>query len=127
MGRRIPISIIAIIALVMNSVCLCAAASVCSGRSCATHAYHGTCPAYQRNDEAAPGDDCCQTAACGSSVAIKTDTDSEAANHLDPPPVVSGRLLGDFDEGHVRLALITAVPSLSFALPVFLLIHALLL
>src|ERR1700737_3297636 len=117
MGRRTQISIIAIIALLINSVCLCAAAPVCSERSCATHEHHGTCPAHQRNDESTSGHDCCQTAACSSSIAIKTDTDSHAANPA-PPPLAIGMLLRDLDDGPARLAPITAAPSPPFALPV---------
>src|ERR1700730_10696226 len=82
MRPRIYILIVAALALLLNSVCLCAAATHdCTAASCAPHEHSGTCPAQQQRGESRGNHECCQTAAC-SPVAIGADTDSLAAAHF---------------------------------------------
>src|SRR5712691_9998977 len=127
MKRRIQISIIAILALLVNGLCTCAATAApgCSAPSCAAHENRGTCPAHQRHQGSGHG--CCQTAPCSSSTAISTDTNSHAANHLAPPALAIGPPLRDLGEVAARLSPITAAHSPPFAVPVFLAIRTLLL
>src|SRR5713226_3775232 len=129
MKRRIQIPIIAILALLVNGFCTCAAAAApnCSAPSCAAHENHGACPAHQRHHESSSGHGCCQTAACSSSTAISTDTDSHAANHPAPPAFAVGTLLRNLGVATAGLAQMTAAPSPPFAVPVFLALRILLL
>src|SRR6266849_8877398 len=129
MKRRTQISIIAILALLVNGLCTCAGAAApnCSAPSCAAHENHGACPAHQRHHESSSGHGCCQTAACSSSTAISTDTYSHAANHPAPPALAIGMLLRDLGVATARLAPITAAHSPPFAVPVFLALLTLLL
>lgn len=83
MRQHIYILVIAALALMINSVCLCAAATPgCTPALCAALEYNGTCPAHQRHQDSRGGHQCCQTAACSSPGEIRADTDSHAANYL---------------------------------------------
>jgi hypothetical protein len=127
MRRRSKISIAAIIALLINSVCLCAATPVCSAPSCAAHEQDGNCPAHQGRHESSMGHACCQTAACKSSTANSTDADSYAANHTAPPVLVIGSLFHNLAEAVARLDPLAASHSPPSVVPIFLVIRALLL
>ena len=128
MTRRIQISIVAILALIINSVCFCAAAEPsCPAASCAIHEHHGTCPAHQRHQDSHGGHGCCQTAACSSPTKIASDTDSLAENHLPAPGFAIVRE-PIFDPGDVALRLANReAHSPPSAVPVFLALHTLLL
>ena len=82
MRQHIYILVIAALALMINSVCLCAAATPGCTPLCAALEYNGTCPAHQRHQNSRGGQQCCQTAACSSPGEIRADTDSHAANYF---------------------------------------------
>ena len=129
MRRRINITIVAVLALLVNSVCLCAgAAPICSAASCAAHERDGTCPSHRGHHESPGSHECCQTAACSNPTEIGTNTDSLAGNHLPAPPFSIVRVpIFDLGAAQLRLVATTEAHSPPPAVPVFLAIHALLL
>jgi hypothetical protein len=124
MKGRIQISIIAILALLMNSVCLCAAAGPkCAAASCTAHEHSDTCPAHQRHQNSPGGHECCQTVACSKPTEIRADT-----NHLPGPPLIIVRApILDLPNLAGRLLPLREAHSPPSVVPVFLAIRTLLL
>jgi hypothetical protein len=129
MKRRIQIAIIAILALLINSVCVCAAVGPnCRVASCAAHEHHDTCPAHQRHQNSRSGHDCCQTSACSNPTEIRADTASHTSNHLPGPPITIVRApILDLANLAARLLPLREAHSPPSAVPVFLTIRTLLL
>jgi hypothetical protein len=129
MRQHIYIILAAALALLINSVCLCAAATPgCTAASCAAHEHSGTCPAHRSHGESRGSHKCCQTAACSSQTEISADTDSAAASHLPLTSSVVIRVpIFHLAENATRLSRIVAAHSPPVAVPVFLAIRTLLL
>src|ERR1700687_1795745 len=84
---RIHIAIAAMLALLINGACLCAAVvPSCAAASCAAHAHQGACPEHQHHQDSPGGHACCHMAACGGPAEIRNATDSHMGNHLAAPP-----------------------------------------
>jgi hypothetical protein len=129
MRRQFNIAIVAVLALLVNSVCLCAGAVPnCSAASCAAHERDGTCPSHRGHQESPGNHECCQTAACRNPTEIRANTDSLAGN-LVPAPLSAIVRTPIFDVGAAQLKLIATREAHSppSAVPVFLAIHSLLL
>jgi hypothetical protein len=129
MTRRIYIAMIAMLALLINSVCLCAAVvPSCAAASCAAHAHQRACPEHQHHQDSPGGHECCHMAACGGPTAIRNATDFHAGNHLAAPllTIVRAPILDAADMA-ARLLTTRQAHSPPPAVPVFLAIRSLLL
>src|SRR6266436_5861168 len=127
MRPRIHIQIVAIIALLVNGLCLCvASAPACSAPSCAVHEHQGACPIHQRHQHSPENHKCCQTAACNNSSEIRADTDSHATNH-SAPFVFAIRASIGYVDAVTRLMPISVGHSPPSTVPLFLSIRTLLL
>ena len=129
MTRRTQISIVGILALLLNSVCFCAAALPSStSTSSAAHEQHGTSPAHQPHQDPRGDDDCCQSAACSSPTKLGADTASLIGHPLSAPlfVIVRASILDLADMG-AKLARHGKAHSPPSAVPFYLAIHALLL
>jgi len=126
---RIQIAIVAILALLINSVCLCAAATPnCSTASCAAHERQGTCPMHSHHQNSRGGHECCQEAACTSSAEVRSDSDSVGTNHPALQAIATiGAPMFDLIEGAARLVVTTSPHAPPGAVPLFLAIRSLLL
>ena len=126
---RLQISIVLILAFLVNSACACAAAKPdCSMASCAAHERHGACPMHGHHQNSRGGHECCQEAACSGPAEVSSDSDSVGASHFVLQfPATIGALIVDHVEGAARLAVMTTQHSPPSAVPLFLAIRSLLL
>lgn len=129
MKRRVHIAIVAVLALMINSVCLCAAAvPECTAAARGVREHHGTCPAHQQPQNSRAGHDCCQTAACNSATVVGAETDAHAINHLSaPPPTIFRTPVFDLAVVASRFHPTWEVHSRPPGVPIFLAIRTLLL
>jgi hypothetical protein len=129
MTRRVQTSLVAVFALMLNGVCLCAAAiPSCTAASCAAHERQGTCLAHQRHQDPRGSHECCQTPACSSPTEIGAGTDSHAGNRLQAPLFNIVRVpIFDLGDPALRLLATREAHSPPSAVPVFLAIRSLLL
>jgi hypothetical protein len=129
MTRRIQISIVAALALIINSVCLCVAAMPsCTASSCAAHERHGACPPHSQHRDSHGGHQCCQSAACGGPTEIGASTDSLGGNHVPAPlPAIIRAPIFDLGDAPLRLIAPREAHSPPSAVPVFLAFRSLLL
>lgn len=129
MKFRIHIAVVMVLALLINSVCLCAGGGPkCAATSCSAHEHHSTCPAHERHNRSRGNHECCQNAACSNPSEIGADRDSVAANHFPATaPVVVRAPILDLAEAATILLPTTEAHSPPVAVPVFLAIRSLLL
>ena len=129
MTRRIQISIVAVFALMINSVCFCVVAvPSCTEASCAAHERHDSCPAHQGHQDSGGRNECCQTTACSSPTEIGANTDSLQGNHLPATLFAIVRApIFDLRDPLLRLVATREAHSPPSAVPVFLAIRSLLL
>jgi hypothetical protein len=129
MSWRIQVSIIAIFALFINSIGLCAAsASNCSRQSCAAQEQEGTCPLHRQHQHPPAGHECCQMAECSSPAEFRAEPDSHAANHIPLPLCFAIRApLFDLTDAAARQAQLVEAHSPPWPVSVFIAIHSLLL
>ena len=129
MTRHIQISIVAVFALMISSVCLCATAlPSCEAASCASDEQHGSCPAHQQDQDSCSDHECCQPAACSSATNLAFDSQSLVGNHPSPPLLAIVRAaLFDLSSPGLRSIVMSAAHSPPSSVPVFLALRSLLL